>query len=224
MKKVSSFMMFFLRIRGLVQRIYRWQKADKIRKWLPGAIWIIAVFATLIIVRANPKYVRGAAICFALIMLAYSLLFGLQSCRSIFSTWFWTMITVVAIARGTSMSNKGIYAVAMLFAVFICMLTGALANYDSAKLAMNILNTGTTLIVMVANVFAVWPVFQDEIGTEILSHIQFCVNLGVLPYAIVGYMTALFKDIQLYWENHYLGDIPPEAGIVRIQDCIYNAK
>lgn len=224
MKKTSIFLMAILRMRGWIQRVYLWKGANKARNWIPGAIWILSILAMLAVMRVCPEHRRWAAIGFVGVMLVYSLLFGLQSCRSIFSTWFCTIVVVVTIARETTISDMGTYVAAMIITAIVCMFTGALANYDTAKLAMNIINTGTTLIVMVVNVLASWTFLREEINSEILTTIQFWVNLGVLPYAIVGYVTALFKDIQVYWEEHYLRNVPPGTRIVKIRDWIYSPK
>lgn len=135
-----------------------------------------------------------------------SFLLAMRSCRRLLVFWF-TFIMVIAVVQ-----NKLHLSPSLYYLTFVIMLTlfwlllGGIADYDRVKMAASIVNTMTTLVVIVANVLAGW--IDNELGllglsADFCQQMQYVTNTAVLPFVIAGYLTALLKEMQVYWEDHY---------------------
>ena len=221
MKAIDKLMLFILELRGLIQRAYQWKERKRTRKSFFGALIVVIILSCYIAILRFPDYASTFYLVFIISMLIYSILYGLQSCSSFFRVWVFSIVAAIFVAGAAGLGEHIAWTGAIIFAALVCMFTGALANYDTAKLATNIVNTLTTLVVMVVNVLAAWRFTRGELSDSGLATVQYEVNSAVLPYAVAGYLTALFKDIQVYWEEHRMREIPPGSEVVKIRDWIY---
>lgn len=96
----------------------------------------------------------------------------------------------------------GIYTV---FVIFTTLFT----NDAPAKLALNIINTSTTLITFLFNIGLLCLNMLSEmeeydilINASLVNGIGLLGNIVLLPFLSAGYIALLFKEMQIYWRNN----------------------
>ena len=90
-------------------------------------------------------------------------------------------------------------------------LSAMLADDDCVKLATAIINTFMTLIIIIGNILCI-IVNKASIQAEITSEqLQLILNLAVLPICTAGYISALSKEIQVYWKKRHRRPLPDDS-------------
>ena len=192
---IDRFFSAFLRY-----RYYIAQYSNKIGILARKAVLLLL----LSVVLSNLSHLADYAVWIAFLVLLELLMYrfpaALYSCRRLFAVHCTILIislgTVVLLQGKVSLGSS--YVGGLIAMVLLWLLVGGLADYDVAKMASEIVNTITTLGVLIVNILA---------GvTGIDAEIQLGVNIATLPFVAAGYLTALLKEMQLYWENRYCKD------------------
>lgn len=207
---MNLFFTFFLKVRYYLRR---WEM--RIRK---AAGFLFVGLAVLVLVLASLAYygllsetfvhdmtvVLGIGI-FGTIAIS-SFLLAMRSCRRLLVFWFTFIVVIVVVQNKLHLSTSLYYLTFVIMLTLFWLLLGGIADYDRARMAATIVNTMTTLVVIVANVLAGW--IDNELGplglsADFCQQMQYVTNTAVLPFVIAGYLTALLKEMQVYWEDHY---------------------
>lgn len=167
---------------------------------------VALVVAVVIVTAVNLTHLANCTVWLAVLVLLLSIALhfpaALYSCRALFLELA-AFLTVSLGAMLFIVNGVGSFADAyiggLLILVLLWMLIGGLADYEVAKMASEIMNTITTLVVLVINVLTGW------LGID--AELQFAVNVAVLPFVAAGYLTAILKEMQAYWEKRYLEKI-----------------
>ncbi len=103
------------------------------------------------------------------------------------------------------------YLIFVLFYTAFFIFTILFANDDPAKLALNILNTMTTLVTIIFNIGILMMSLMREgqqgsllFSSNEINGMALLVNLILLPFLSAGYVSLLFKEMQVYWRKKYL--------------------
>lgn len=90
----------------------------------------------------------------------------------------------------------------ILYAILWLLLAGA-ADAEPAKMACSIINTLTTLLLILVNVLAVWGKGSDIPGLNLFpwEKLQNYSVVLLLPLVVNGYLAALLKELQDYWSR-----------------------
>lgn len=91
----------------------------------------------------------------------------------------------------------------LVFTVFWVVTTGA-ADHSAAKMACAIVNTLTTILLVLITVLFGWSSYQmglDPYLAERFGALQYWSVVILLPLVFGGYLAALLKEIQLYVEK-----------------------
>lgn len=96
----------------------------------------------------------------------------------------------------------------VIYTVFV-IFTTLFTNDASAKLALNIINTSTTLITFLFNIGLLCLNMLSEmeeydilINVSLVNGIGLLGNILLLPFLSAGYIALLFKGMQIYWRNN----------------------
>ena len=198
---LERFFTLFLRCRYYIRQYFQTIRTPLI---------VIFVVTLVIVTVVNRSHLADCAVWLAVLVLLISVTLhlptALYSCQAMFLelTAFLTVSLGVMLCIMRNLESM-VYAYTggMIILVLLWLLIGGLADYESAKLASEIMNTITTLVVLGINVLTDW------LGID--AELQFAVNVAVLPFVAAGYLTAVLKEMQAYWEKRYLEKIQPKC-------------
>ncbi len=132
---------------------------------------------------------------------------AMHSCRKLLKFWFLQgcLLSCVVIAFLPNLTGHLHPIVQYIVFVFIFLviwiLVAGAADQYVAKMAANIVNTGTTILVILINVLVEWGLNQLgglELSRMFLDKLQYFGNLILLPLIVSGYLSALLKEMQIY--------------------------
>lgn len=143
-----------------------------------------------------------------LFFLLYAACTALHSCKKLLFFWFvhgllltLCILYLIPVQGIRNFSAAAEYALfTLVFAMLWIIMAGA-ADDDVAKMAASIVNTGTTILIILINVLIGWGL--NRFGNQaffrgILEELQYYGNLILLPLIVSGYLTALLKEMQIY--------------------------
>jgi hypothetical protein len=134
--------------------------------------------------------------------------FAMHSCKSLLLFWFLHCLLfscgVFASIHLTSGERLHVIAAYFLFMILYASLwlfAAGVADDDVVKMAASIVNTGTTILVILINVLVGWGL--NQLGDQVqyrtfLEKLQYYGNLILLPLIVSGYLSALLKEMQIY--------------------------
>ena len=197
---LERFFTLFLRCRYFIRQSFQTFRTPLI---------VALVVAVVIVTAVNLTHLANCTVWLAVLVLLLLIVLhfpaALYSCRALFLALaaFLTVSlgTMLLIVNGMG-SFTDAYIGGLLILLLLWMLIGGLADYEVAKMSSEIMNTITTLAVLVINVLTGW------LGID--AKLQFAVNVAVLPLVAAGYLTAILKEMQAYWEKRYLEKIQPK--------------
>lgn len=168
-----------------------------------------AVFLSYIIV------IIFAAVC--VISFCFSLYQCIFSCRALLLFWslygtlmaglltlFLAYMVLHNIISAFPFIAYGLICFAMT--IFWCLSAGV-ADYDVAKMAGTIVNTGTTILLIAVNIF--FGTIQRDVQLDVFSHylspedMIYIANLVIFPFVVSGYLAVLFADGIEYWRKRH---------------------
>lgn len=198
-------------LRSMLLRGAQWWKQLNIR--IKQGIFITWL-ALLIIsgLQKNINLMAFSLLSFAIAAFLLNVYNCLSSCKALLSFWVMDGLCVVGIfllyimpffpqdALYSSVLDYGIFCFCLL--VF-WIISAGIADYDVAKMATQVVNTITTILLLTANVLFIWcknNIFVPLAGWDWETLIDWT-NLFLLPFVISGYLAALFADGKYYIEE-----------------------
>lgn len=155
-------------------------------------------------------------------IISVGLLKAISSCRWLLAVFFLSFVPSFFAAVQFRESKAAMYLAFVVISSMLWMAVSLLADYDTAKMATQIVNTLTTISAIGVNVLAGWvDAAPQRAMLETAAAIQYEANLLLLPFIFAGYLTALFKDMQAYWEKKHPEILVEKAGFVCITDIVY---
>lgn len=149
------------------------------------------------------------AILLLLFLIIYFLLQAYQalhSCRKLLLFWLFygaqiALLVYSALPLPQSGAASGFLAYVgfvILFTMIWLLMAGA-ADVEPAKMACGIVNTATTIILIVVNVLAIWGERNFPTYGSTWNTMQHYSTVILLPLVVGGYLAALLKQLQEYW-------------------------
>ena len=139
---------------------------------------------------------------------------ALHSCKCLLGCWFmYGFFFSVGATNVATMLDVAIqfpeifYIIAVLPFVITWIFLALLADDDVAKLAGNIMNTITTILLLIINVVYIHVTTLPDASSFTIwlsTGLQQLSMLCLLPIVAAGYLSVLFKDIQIYWRKKYM--------------------
>lgn len=213
---VNSFFHFFIGIRDFLL----WLETVPKRLGKKGFPLFIGLCATWIFFTClygaykifNLRFILILTIPFVLLTWFYSACVALHSCARLLAFWlvhgFFFAITIVAIEETISKSSaQSVTAYCLFVLAFssLWIMEAGAADDDVAKMAALIINTVTTILLIVINVLSGWglsELSQFPKLVKLLGRLQYYSVVILLPLVVAGYLSALLKEVQIYWKNH----------------------
>ena len=137
---------------------------------------------------------------------------SITSCRRLLLCWLnYGMLFSVAVSgklasfgsipqRWQELSRYGVFV--LLFTVFWCV-TVCVADHNVGKMAASIINTGTTILLLVTQFLCSYASRHSGYLVTFLSdEVQFYSLVILLPLVAAGYLAALAKEVQMYLERY----------------------
>ena len=140
--------------------------------------------------------------------LLYAACNALHSCRKLLVFGFvhgilltMCIVHLIPAQEIRDLSIAAAYVLSSFVFLLIWIVMAGVADDDVAKMAACIVNTGTTILVILINVLVGWGL--NRLGDQApirnsLEQLQFFGNLTLLPLIISGYSAALLKEMQIY--------------------------
>lgn len=107
----------------------------------------------------------------------------------------------VHLTNGERLHAVATYALFVILYAILWLFAAGVADDNVAKMAASIVNTGTTILVILINVLVGWGLNQlgnVEWVRNFLEKLQYYGNLVLLPLIVSGYLSALLKEMQIY--------------------------
>ncbi len=222
----------FLQMRYYIQRICFWLERVTGHPRYPcimalslSGVFLLIFFLCKVV---GQKTCTGVAYGCLGVIAAYLAFCGfvraLSSCRSLLLAWMLLIFAAGINQFALSVPDVYRYFVWVMLMCLFWMLSGGMADYETAKMASLIINTITTIAVIVGNVFVGWfgrlPEFSF-IPSIVWEQLQYELNLLILPFVLAGYLTALWKEIQVYWEKRHPEELPKDRKYISILEPVY---
>lgn len=202
---MDRFFNFFVDARKLL--IFMDQRLGKV---IRGAFLICIMLAAIYTsFRASLPDTAFMVALFFLPFFYFGIQFAMHSCKMLIVFWLsHCLLFAIGVAAtvhlplGSTFHNAAAYTIFILLYTSLWLLTAGVADDDVAKMASNIINTGTTILVILINVLVGWGLNQlgkQAVYRSLLEQLQYYGNLILLPLIISGYLSALLKEMQIYW-------------------------
>lgn len=225
--QIDNFFLWFLKTRYRIYADYKISKSirhtmkQKIAYAFVLGMSAASIFLSILSLPA-PYGRLIAALIISLVIFAVYVLVALQSCQTLCILWCMLFVVSFFFAKACAIDVAEFYWLCVAITALLWCGTSGLANYDTAKLAALIMNTVSTVFVLAVNVSAMYPelFWMTE---EQIADFQFAVNIGIFPFTAAGYFVALFKEIQVYWEEHRgKNKVKNTSGLIEIRKQIYS--
>lgn len=182
------------------------------QKWgrLIRKVFLIGVllFAIYICFTESLPNVAFAAALFGVVPFYFAIEFAMHSCKRLLLFWLLHCLLFscgvsasVYPTRGDTLHAAVAYAFFLILYASLWLFAAGVADDDVAKMAASIVNTGTTILVILINVLVGWGLNclgEQAHYRNALEQLQYCGNLILLPLIVSGYLSALLKEMQIY--------------------------
>lgn len=178
----------------------------KIGKW----VWWLAATGCIALAIYG-VYIHNYLFCFPLVGLIIfaMLLYGMHSCRILLLFWLFLFfvlvigLTLIFYSKSVTLPDRSVLFEITL-AVFLTLVWSVsigVADHDVGKMAAAVVNTLTTVLLIILGVLIA---YGEHLQTSpIWNQIETAALYILLPFVIAGYVAALFKESQIYWEKKY---------------------
>lgn len=212
---IDSMMRDFIRKRQVLQCASDFLKNNLLFFAIP---WIVG--AALALTYNNYLWIAVLT----LLLIGYLCLKGINSCK-----WFliaWAMLYLIAAggsiaivslsARELPMFNHSMLFQCLLHSILLSILwifSIGISEHDVGKMATQIINTITTVLLIIVNLCYAYGVANHTFlfSPKEWEIVQVADLYFLVPFVIAGYLAALFKDMQIYWEKRHWGECKKEV-------------
>lgn len=215
-KYLEDEMKRFFQLFDTVRSFLLWIE-NKTKRYASALSWLIFIFGIVWMLfllsgaKDHPEVLPAASILCVIAVVLAGACAALHSCRKLLRFWFIHGLlfsigvsSVLPIcARGEVRQIIAYGAFVVMFSLFWITIAGA-ADDDVGKMAACIVNTGTTILLIVINVLANWGIEADMwLWKEVLEILQYYSIVAMLPLVVAGYLAGLLKELQIYWKHHH---------------------
>lgn len=138
---------------------------------------------------------------------------SVHSCRKLLGVWFSGSVLIALAGVGIvfkvlpngAVNSPLAYMAFVLLVAFCWGLTALIADYDVAKMAGGIVNTGTTILVLAVNVIFAWCKMNVYVPLPEwdFDYLIYGCNVILLPLVAAGFLAALLVESQEYYRKKY---------------------
>ncbi|HBU13260.1 MAG TPA: hypothetical protein DEB31_11265, partial [Clostridiales bacterium] len=155
---------------------------------------------------------------FTILGILFGFILGMHSCKLLLKFWLASSFLLavycigsIFIGRGalidTNAQNMWYIALLTILISFVWVFSIGLVDHAAGKMAALIVNTITTILLIVINVLAAYGMNTPDqfvLPADTWSQLQMGGLYALLPFVVAGYLAALFKEMQIYWEKQHL--------------------
>ena len=206
-KTIAGFLSLFEVVRGFLLSIGK--PFSKLSGRCRAAVGLAGVLFFIFFFILLDQQQELQAILLLLFLITYLLLQAYQalhSCRKLLLFWLFygaqiALLVYSALPMPQSGAAPGFLAYVgfvILFTMIWLLMAGA-ADIEPARMACGIVNTATTIILIVVNVLAIWEERNFPSYGSTWNTMQHYSTVILLPLVVGGYLAALLKQMQEYW-------------------------
>lgn len=206
---VKSFFGFFSSARGFMICLER-KLTGTIRAIIFLGVMAVSVVAAL---TGSGALMVASSASYILVLFYSGASAALHSCRKLLVFWLvhgvYFSVAVLALLQiviETSDQFAAAYSIFVVVFSLLWLLAAGVADDDVAKMAAMIINTGTTILLVVINVLAGWVLngsTPSPVLKETIEGLQYYSIIILLPLVAAGYLAALLKEAQIYWKKRH---------------------
>lgn len=171
---------------------------------------LLAALGLLAVWFCAPELAPAAAFLCCAAYMAVDLHSCIHSCKALLKFWFVESLLFSVSGGGVlldfipnqAVNEVGVYCLFILIFTLFWGVSAGIADFDAAKMAGSIVNTGTTILLLAGNVLLTWckQALSSAGMTETMqAQLQFGINVILLPLVVAGYLVALFVEGQNYY-------------------------
>lgn len=222
MKRVVAFFDWFRRILLSIGKLW-----DSVSLGIKAIAYGVSAVIFIASISIMPLLVIPTLTVFYLIFFFVGLHSCIHSCKNLLIFWFYqsllialTLCLVLSNSLPNAFANPQLaYYVYILLYTFFWLMSAGVAEYEVAKMACSIVNTSTTILLLLFNVAVVLneeqllasPLFYSIDPDTLLYLFPDMINLVLFPFVASGYLAALFNEGLEYAEKR-IADPTLKAG------------
>lgn len=171
---------------------------------------LLAALGLLAVWFCAPELAPAAAFLCCAAYMAVDLHSCIHSCKGLLKFWFVESLLFSVSGGGVlldfipnqAVNEVGVYCLFILIFTLFWGVSAGIADFEAAKMAGSIVNTGTTILLLAGNVLLTWckqALSSAEMTETMQAQLQFGINVILLPLVVAGYLVALFVEGQNYY-------------------------
>lgn len=211
-KRIDEFLAIFAGVRWLLQKLgTAVEKMGPYRQAIAWFVWVVLSAVAVFLFHSRVELMIPLAIVFCVVYLGLAAYNALHSCRRLLLFWLKNGIIFALCAAGLVNFPDNIaaesslsYVVFTIVYTLIWLLLAGAADDAPAQMGCAIINTVTTLLLIAANILAIWGEQAITLPEQAFFSWRMLQDFSVivlLPLVVGGYLAALLKQFQVYWKN-----------------------